>query len=94
MISINFIISKKHFCKILEKYPHYITDKRMYINGYLFKYLEIKNFILISTDYLFSKNCDKEKLMGYLKLINKIFRVKGKDLKIFNSEIFGRWDNS
>ena len=92
MVSINFIISKKQFCKALEKFPHYLTDKRININGYLFNYLEFKNFILISTVYLFSKNYDKEIFKSYLKFINKVFGIKEESLKIFIAEIFGRWD--
>lgn len=90
MYTINFTVTKKQFCKSLEHYPHFISENRIYIDGYLFNYLEVKNYIVISTVYLFSKVLDDYLSKLYIKSINKVFGVQECDLKIFNKEILGR----
>ncbi len=84
MFTLNFVVSKKEFCKSLEHYPHFFSENRIYIDGYLFDYLELKNSVIISTVYLFSKILDEYLLKLYIKLINNVFGVQECDLKFFN----------
>lgn len=79
MFTLNFVLSKKEFCKDLEKFKCFHNGKRFYYRQCLFNYFETNNTVVISTAYLFNENHDFI-LEKYYKIIDTLFNLKKQDI--------------
>lgn len=79
MFTLNFVVSKKEFCKVLERYKCFYNEKRFYFWQCLFNYFEVNKSIVISTAYLFNEKHDFI-LEKYYSIIDTLFNLKKQDI--------------